>query len=748
MACIFPYLLPAQLPIGGWREHLPYYQAKQVTVAGTRIFCATPYSVFSVNLADNSIERFSKINGLSETGISTLAADEQSGKLLIAYNSSNLDLLDKSGIVNINAIKNRNGAGDKTVYNIFFYQDKAYLSTGIGIIVVDESRYEIRDTYIISSNGLAGKVNAVTSDGQYFYAASDEGLKRAPVSGVNLADFRNWQPLSAAGAFQQVMRVQDKIIVQRKDSLFTLTANGLLSFYASDWNNTAVSTSAGKVLLNQRNTSGQARVLVLNADGSVFRTVQQAGTILDPRQSILVQNDCWIADLGAGLVQAGNTLQPYRPTSPYSIATGEGAVRNDTLWLAAGSVTDDWRNLYSKNGLYRFAGSEWTNINAATRLLPDSLYDIITVAPDPHDGSLWAGSFGAGLLQLKAGNAATVFKNGFISSSLSDPQSYRVGGLHFDTNNNLWIANWGAAQPLVVRKADGSWGKFSVPFLFADNALSQILPDDEGQLWIVSPNGNGLFCFNKGTSIDNTGDDQWKYYRSGKGNGNLPDNWVLCIEKDRNGFIWVGTRKGIGIIQCPQQVFSAAGCEAVQPIVQQDNFAGYLFAAEEVQTIATDGADRKWIGTRRGAWLISPDGDKTIYHFTEDNSPLLSNDVKRITINPLSGEVFFTTANGICSYRGTATEGEQTNGKVLVFPNPVPPAYTGVIAIRGLVNGAIVKITELDGRLVYQTRANGGQATLNGFDYRGKKISTGVYLVLVSNDGGKESIATKIVFIR
>lgn len=748
MGWIFPYLAAAQPPIGSWREHLPYYQAKRVTIAGSSIFCATPYSVFSVNLADNSIQRFSKGSGLSETGISTLEADEQSGKLLIAYNSSNLDLLDKKGIVNINSIKTKNIAGDKTIYNIFFYQDRAYLSTGIGIIVVDESKYEIKDTYIIGSGGQNAKVNAVTTDGQSFYAATEEGLKRAPVSGVNLSDFRNWQLVSAPGAFQQVMRVQDKIIVQKSDSLFSLTANGLMLFYTGDWHNTSVNTSSGKILLNQRAASGAARVLVLNADGSFFSMVQQTSVVTDPQQSILVQGDCWIADLAGGLVQAGSSIKRYQPSSPYSIATGEMAVRANRLWVASGSVTADWRNTFSKNGLYQFAGNEWKNLNAAAALLPDSLYDFITVTIDPRDQSVWAGSFGAGLLQLKTGNAITVFKQDVLAQAQSDPQSYRVSGLNFDASGNLWIANYGAAQPLVVRKADGSWRRFSIPFFFADNALSQIITDDAGQHWIVSPNGNGLFCYNHGPSIDNTGDDNWKYYRSGKGAGNLPDNNVLCIEKDRNGFIWVGTKRGIGIIQCPQEVFSATGCEAVLPVVQQDNFAGYLFAAEEVQAIATDGADRKWIGTKTGAWLISADGDKTIYRFTEDNSPLLSNDVKRIAIDPASGEVFFATANGICSYRSTATSGGQANENVLVFPNPVPPSYSGTIAIRGLVNNAIVRITELDGRLVYQTRANGGQAVWNGFDYRGRRISTGVYLVLVSDDSGKESIATKIVFIR
>ena len=219
------------------------------------------------------------------------------------------------------------------------------------------------------------------------------------------------------------------------------------------------------------------------------------------------------------------------------------------------------------------------------------------------------------------------------------------------------------------------------------------------------------------------------------------------MAKDKNGFIWIGTNDGIGIIQCLENVFSSQGCDAVLPVVQQGGFNQYLFNGEEVRSIAVDGADRKWVATKNGVWLINPEGDKVIYRFTEENSPLLSNDVKRIAIDGKTGEAFFATANGICSFRSTATEGDETNNNVMVFPNPVPPGYNGTIAIRGLVNNAIVKITELDGRLVYQTRALGGQAIWDGKDYRGRKISSGVYLVLVSDDGRKENLATKIIFI-
>ncbi len=743
----------AQLqPVGQWREHLSYNQAIQVTPSKDGIYCATPYALFSVDASDNSIQRYSKLTGLHETGIQTIQWDVAAEKLVVAYTNSDIDVLQGTTIHTIDAIKQATTPADKTIYSIYCYQNMAYCCSGLGIIAVDENKFEVKDTYVIGAGGNTVKINGLTSDALFFYAATDEGLKQAAITSVNLPDYRNWLLLSGsnglpAGPCSNVAFVQGNVIAQQHDSLFILNGVAWSLLYTDGWKMTNITATDNRLLVSEEK-SGAARVLLVTNTGAVERTIAQNNVLLAPAQAVSVQNTVWVADSLSGLLAySSNTAQNYQPNSPYSVASGEMMVRDGVLWVAAGTVTAGFTNTFSKNGLYRFSENEWTNFNKKTFPGLDSLYDIITITADPKDNTAWAGSFGGGLLHLAADNTLQVYKQGSpLAPAFSNPNNYFIAGLAFDAEQNLWIADYGTVQNIAVKKTDGSWHKFFAPFALTNNAVSQIVIDDFNQKWIISP-GNGLICFNSGQSIDNTGDDQWKLYTAGKGAGNLPVNDVLCIAKDKNSFIWVGTSKGIGVIQCPQQVFTSQGCDALLPVVQQDNFAGYLFSDESVQTIAVDGADRKWIGSKNGAWLISADGSNIIYRFTEDNSPLLSNDVKKIAIDGKTGEVFFSTASGICSFRSTATEGDVENSQVLVFPNPVPPGYGGTIAIRGLVDNALVKITELDGRLVYQTRALGGQAVWNGKNYKGGRVATGVYLVLVSDDTHTEKMATKIVFI-
>jgi len=753
-ACFFKAISQDSIPsIGYWRDHLPYHSAIDVAIGNNEIFCATAYSLFSIDLSDNSVSRMSRVNGLHETGISAIEYDAINNKLFIGYKTSNIDIVYRNDVFNIPDIKLDNIIGDKTIYNVFSLGKYFYLSTGLGVVVVDGNKYEVKDSWFIGNSGGQVKVNGFTTDNSFYYAATNEGLKRMTINTVDPANYLNWQNLSGAnglsnGACNDVVAVSNKIFVLKNDSVFIQNGNNWNLFFTENGLKIkSINSSLGKLIVCQTNNAN-AKVTSLNVDGTVARTIQQAGAIIQPMKVVLENNNYWTADSLGGLNKfTASSSQNYNLNSPQSIATGEIVFVNNNFCAASGTVNTSWQKQNDKNGLYKFFDGQWTNYNNRQFVQLDSLPDLISVAIDLRDESIWAGSYGGGLLHIKPGNSFEVFKqNSSIGQATFDAGSYRVSGLAFDKDKNLWISNYGASQNIVVRKNDNTWKTFTTPFALLENAVAQIVIDDEDQKWIVSPK-NGLLVFNDNKTIDNSADDKWKLYRAGTGIGNLPTNNVLGIAKDKNGFIWVGTDDGVGVIQCPQNVFSSQGCDAVLPVVTQGGFNQYLFKGEEIRSIAVDGADRKWIATKNGAFLISAEGDKVIYRFTETNSSLLSNDVKRIAIDGKTGEVYFATANGICSFRSTATEGGEINSNVLVFPNPVPPGYGGTIAIRGLVNNAIVKITEMDGRLIYQTKALGGQAVWDGKDYKGRKISSGVYLVLVSDDGRKENIATKIIFI-
>ncbi len=751
----FPFLLAAQnpvQPIGNWREHLSYQHCTQV-VLGDKIYAATDAAVFSID-NKNQISRNTKITGLTDIGVAAIAWDATAAQLIIAYSNSNLDILKGSIVTNMGDIQRSTYVGDKSILSIYCNNGLAYISSGLGIIVVDLHKYEIKDTWLIGVNGTQIRVNAVCSDNQFIYAATKEGLKKADLKSANLSSPASWQLLGSqvglsTGSIENIVSVNNKMVAQKNDSLF-IQNNGQWKLFYTDASCQIVNlnSSSNALQVCERKADNSSRVITLNESGFIQSSISKPGIITFPKNALQNGNDIWIADFFGGLLKSNNSIDQFIPNGPLGNASGEMLFHKNRLVVAAGSVNEAWNYLHNKDGIFEYTNDEWNFKGYFNKPELDSVLDFITVAFDPDNESIWAGSYGGGLVNF-SGSDISIYKqnNSTLQASPSDPKSVRVSGLYFDQNNNLWISNYGAKKNLQVRKKDGTWKGFSIPFAITENAVSQIVVDDLNQIWVVSPKGNGLFCYNPGANLDATSDDKWKNYLAGNGNGNLPSNNVTCIAKDKNGFIWVGTDRGIGIIQCLSDIFNGAGCDALLPIVQQDRFAGLLFHDETIRSIAVDAANRKWIGTKNGVWLVSPDADKIIYQFTSENSPLLSNDVKKIAINPNTGEVFFATSNGICSFRSTATEGSVNNNKVLVFPNPVPPGYNGTIAIRGLTNNALVKIAELNGQLVYQTRALGGQAIWDGNSYNGKKVASGVYLVIVRDDGGTDKLVTKIVIV-
>jgi len=465
---------------------------------------------------------------------------------------------------------------------------------------------------------------------------------------------------------------------------------------------------------------------------------------------MLSDNSYWVADVfnGLGMRNEQNQLTFIKPEGPATSGAFDILPYNGDVWVAHGGYDENWTYIYNDKGLSHFSAGKWeTYTKRNFQLFNDNdVTDFITLAKDPVTGDLYAGSYRSGLFIKKADGTYDYQKYGstYVEQNSVDTGSYRVAGLTFDQNNNLWINNAGARHEISVKTSDGAGYKYSGAGAFFYSAY--VLTDDYNQKWYILPSGgDGVAVYNDNYTPDNPSDDIYVKLVTSKFSVN---SFINCIAKDKQNNIWIGTNDGIGVISCSPDQIASGSCEIRKPIVQFDQFAGYLFQYQKVRTIAVDGANRKWVGTTNGVWLVSPDGDKVVYHFTTEDSPLPSDNIQKIAVDPVTGDVYIGTSAGLVSFRSTATEGGKENSNVLIFPNPVPSGYSGTIAIRGLVENADVRITDISGQLVYRTKALGGQAVWNGLDYTGRRPQSGVYLIFVTNKDGSQTHVGKMVFMQ
>ena len=748
------------IPVGQWRDHLPFSNLISLARSTDRIWAASPYGIFWLDTGDNSINKLTKVNGLSDIGISRIAWNEPRGILLVAYNNANLDIVNGSTIINLPDIKNKQIQGDKSIYNIYFHGQYAYLSCGFGVVVVDLQKVEIADTWYIGNQGAALRVFDLTFDksGQNIYAATEKGLRTASAT-ANLALFSSW---TQAGTFSDdnstfnlVEALDDKIVTNRKaiqynqDSLYILE-NGKWSglMQGTNFPRVSLNTSGSKLIVNM-----VFFITILNADKTFNSQITNYNPGAMIATDIIIDPDGtkWIADATSALIKINpdGSASRIAPDGPSVATTYALASSGSDMWGVAGGRTDAFGNNFSMANAFLFSQGKWTSFNNQKIPQLGDARDYVALAVDPlNPKHVFVGSWGWGISEYLDGQ----LKNQFIdlNSSLRGASAwltwFGIGGLAFDSKGNLWATNSISPNILSVKKSDATWRSFNLaPFNTID--VGQLLIDQNDQKWMVLRN-NGVLVFSDNNSIDNPTDDKVKNLTNTIGNGNLPGDRVTCLAMDRDGVIWVGSDKGVGVIYSPGNVFQGRDFDAQIVRVESDGKLITLLENELITAICVNGANQKWFGTQNsGVFLISADGSKQLLHFTADNSPLLSNTISCIGVNK-DGEVFFGTEKGLVSYRGTAAEPVAANSGAYAFPNPVRPNYYGPIAIKGLTMNADVRITDVNGRLVFQTTAEGGQAIWTGNDLKGRRVVSGVYLVFISNADGSSTAVTKILIVR
>jgi streptogramin lyase len=753
----------AQIAIGEWRDHLPYNQAFDVADADPLVYTATKYSLFYYDKDDYSVNRLSKVNGLSDIGISSIAFSKEYNTLVIAYNNTNLDLIKDGNIINISDIKNKQILGNKFINDIYISGNLAYLACGFGIVVLDVDKMEFPDpTYYIGDEGSQVNVYGVTIGHDSIFAATEAGIYHASLNSPNLADYNSWsidQRIYPDEAFTTIAYYSDRLVVNQNNEVYNTDTVFYYDFNTYKWEHFPDVDNLKKFSMNESNGKfmivGQPNISIYNADYDRILFIDRPDwKYLNSRNATIDDDNLiWIADVSNGLISTpdGKEASFVKPNGPYSSSVFDMSLQNEQLWVASGGRSPYWGKLYLRYGVYTFNNESWKSYNNASGYqIFDTISDMVCIAADPNTkGHVFIGTWMDGVIEMQDDEVLNVYNENNSSLQLWPAANFvAVSGLDFDSYNNLWAVNSGASNLLSVRKTDGTWKSFSLGSTTSGTDASKLVIDSYNQKWIMLRAEHKLQVFTDNGTIDDPTDDISKVLTNATGNGALPGNKIYSVAQDLDGELWIGSDEGIGVIYSPGNVFTGGNYDAQRILVEVGGYTQYLLESETVTAIAVDGDNRKWIGTERaGVFLLSADGTEEIHHFTEENSQLYSNLIVDIQINGETGEVFFGTDRGILSYKSTATEGGPTNSNVVVYPNPVREGYAGVIAIKGLVSNADVKITDVSGTLVYATKAEGGQAIWSGYNFDGRKASTGVYLVFATDDQGEEKMVTKILFI-
>jgi hypothetical protein len=780
VAMMFPSALEAQLlqGTGSWRDHFPYGKAISVCNAHGYFFCATPYAVFAYNSSDGSTTRISKANFLSDVGITSMAYDSFTDKVIVGYDNGNLDLITVGSGNNIPDIRLSSLIGDKAIYDIYPYEDRVYLGTGFGIVVLDAKAMEIRDTYFIGENGVSNQVHDIYIHNNIIYAATAEGLKQADMNNPFLANFANWSyvpDLPSEIPPHQVVVFDNHMVLAIDNGANDLIWYKPLSGGAWISNNSGDHYRVRK-LWNEgiwMTIAGNFSFQILQDDFDYFHHVSEIqGRNVGSNYCVIDEwGQAWSADDNHGLMMYSYfqpaTQRIITPQGPRSASTRKITAYNDNIWIAHGGVLPYWGNSWNTSGISAFIGENWRTVSADTagnfancNPVTPFVADFMSAAIDPNDNNrVFMGSYDDGLIEMNAStmkgrtrNANGPTGKGPKPNPLGTGEGadmVKIAGVAFDKDGVLWCTNSSHPEALHAIDKAGNVYDFNFQQLLGNtHHIGEIIIGNNGYVYAVVVN-KGLLVFNHNGTLNNPSDDNFKLMTDKDGDGKLPSANVLCIEEDLDGEIWVGTEQGFAIIYSPESIFSQEDYNAEQIFIQQDGNTQILLATEAINAIEIDGSNRKWIGTRNsGAFLFSDDGLRQIYHFNDRNSALPSNNVYDVAINHANGEVFFGTEKGIMGFFSTATNFDNEMKEVKVFPNPVRPDYDGNITIDGLAYDTNVKVTDIQGNILYETMSEGGRAIWNGKRFDGERPATGVYLIFVTDKNGKADDVKKVTFIR
>ncbi|MBS1636709.1 MAG: T9SS type A sorting domain-containing protein [Bacteroidetes bacterium] len=762
----------AQVKVGQWNDHLCYNYANSVARAGSFVYVSNGSGLARYHVSDNSIEKLTKINGLSDIGVKLLRYNPYNNTLMIIYDNANIDIIQNDAIINFSDIKRKVITGNKVINEVYFHNQYAYLACGFGIIVFDTDKLEIKDTYYIGNGGSNVFIYQVASNDTSLLAATETGIYYANTNTL-LNNYQNWHKVNGlpVGPYNGISIFNSDILCNysafiKSNQSPTAPSDTIYQFDGAAWSKFSLTSFPYTIrrMYNFNDNSKTAFVdnfglkLLKNTVPNLVSYVTNYGFATPSINDMFYEdhspnyNLFWIADNNYGLVESkGGYPDPNSAIPVNGPSTNFAAdldVNDGYLYVAPTDLGPEWSNSYVKTALDVYQEKQWNTLHP---IVTDTMLDINCVAVDPNDKRHVAyGSWGNGLLEMR--NNSVVHAYNTINSSLQGAYGtgvVRIGGLLFDKNSNLWVSASHNNKFLNILKPNGTWSVLDFTNFISSNPTSgKILIDKNDQTWLQLPRGVGMLIYKGSGAFPQPNNSNTKMVTVAKNSGALPTNDVYSMAEDKDGHIWVGTGEGIAVFYNPENVFNGGNWDSQQILIEQDGHVQILLQTEVVTAIAVDGANRKWVGTQSsGVYCFSPDGLTQIYHFAIDNSPLYSNTVRDIVTDETTGDVFIATDKGIQSYRTVIIKGFDDFTNVHAYPNPIRPGYNSNVYITGLIDEAIVKVTDVAGNLVWETKSEGGQIEWDLKTFSGTRVASGVYVIYCASSDGAKTAVTKLLVV-
>ncbi|MDG5799417.1 two-component regulator propeller domain-containing protein [Marinilabiliaceae bacterium ANBcel2] len=774
---------------GEWRSHFAWNNSFAVSVTPKYYITATSQGLVFLSREDYTLKTETGVNKLSDTNINSIEYIEKYNSILIGYSNGNIDIIKDKRVYNINDLKIKNLQGSKAVNHFKLIGETLFCATDFGILTINMNSREIESSFYIGDEASDLIINSITYDGKYIYAATEDGIKRVDSKMQNMQLYSNWEQFSQDNKnYANIIATDNHIIAARGSK------NSEANIYAYSKEGTIINSEE---VTNYQNIKAEKNKIIVTSSSTItvynnslniewctsnYKINNRSFSPSFTDAMLTDNNKMVISDINMGMLlfeKEVDTWHNFLPNGPYNNNSHFiTAAPNGDIWVVPGGVNQYWNNENIPASASLLAPGGWKHFTRENSSVMHNGRDILYVTINPENpNNIFLSSYGNGIYEIdKTDDGLKVINNFFtpengLQNIFENPASrfVRVASSDFDRNNILWMTNAEVDNGLVAYSPkEQLWKRFSYESLIDQHTMNLVtVTSNYNWLTVTRGNSKGLFVWDDNNTPMNQSDDRYRsaiHPRNETDSRNagqiqmwdqnrevITDN-IFAIEEDHNGHLWFGTDKGVVVMYQPQTVFSREYPVFSRILIAREDDTGladYLLGNEIVNTIAVDPGNRKWLGTEgSGVFLVSPDGSEQLKSFNSSNSPLPSNYINSITVNEITGEVFFATSEGLVSYKDIATKGEETFSQMYVYPNPVRPGFEGDIIIAALQSNSIIKITDIAGNIVYETVSTGGQAIWDGLNMWGEKVKSGVYLIFASSHDGNRSEVIKLAIIR